>query len=121
MKNRQTIDGELQSTQTGNQDAPNSMEVNGINGVGSGIANLLTIAKLDKSKRSNYAKSKKSTLPKDFAKINPTRMDFLTFRAKQAFLQLRKTFTKGLILCHIDHEYYIYMSTNVLAYAIVKV
>lgn len=61
------------------------MKVAGIDDVGGisrKIENLSTITKLDKSKKLNLVKSKKSTLSKDFAKVNSTRTDFLTSKAE---------------------------------------
>lgn len=102
------------------------MEIAAVDGVGSGgigrkIENLSTIAKLDKSKKLNLAKSKKSTLPKDFAKVNFTKTDFLTSKAKQAFLQLRKVFTEASILRYFDLKHYIYIKTDFLGYVIGRI
>lgn len=56
--------------------------IDGISGssIGRRIQNQSTVAKLDKSKN--------SILRKKYAKVRPTKTDFLTFGAKQAFLQL---------------------------------
>lgn len=41
------------------------------------------------------------------------RVSFVTFKASLAFIQLKKTFTKTLILHHIDLDNYIQIETNV--------
>lgn len=56
-------------------------------GIGGNIKNLLIVAKSIKSKMSILAKSKKSTLIKDFVKANFT-IDFLTLKAKKTFIYL---------------------------------
>lgn len=88
-----STDGNSQGIQASNQDAPGSVEITGVDSVssdnvGGTIENLSTVTKLNKFKSINLAKCKKSTFPKDFAKINPIRTDFLTSGAKQVFLQL---------------------------------
>ena len=46
---------------------------------------------------------------------------FLISKARLAFTQLQKAFTKALILQHFDLEYHIWIETDVLCYAIGKV
>ena len=45
-------------------------------------------------------------------------MDYLTTDVRQAFTQLRQTFTEALILRHFDPKYYIRIETDALGYAI---
>lgn len=45
----------------------------------------------------------------------------LNFKASLAFTELRKTFTKALILYHFDLQYHIQIKTNVLGYTINEV
>ena len=44
--------------------------------------------------------------------------DFLTFKARLAFTKLRQAFVKALIFYYFDPEYYIWIKTNALNYAI---
>ena len=46
---------------------------------------------------------------------------YLTPKAKLAFTQLRKTFTKALILRHFDSECYIWIETDASSYAISRI
>ena len=46
---------------------------------------------------------------------------YTTPKARLAFSQLRKAFTKALILQHFDPEYHIRIETDALGYAIDKV
>ncbi len=73
-----------------------------------------------KSKKLKLTKLKKSDLVKaqNFAKANFSGTDFLTFKAKKAFLHLQKAFTKILILRHFDPKCYIQIETDVLGYII---
>ncbi len=71
-----------------------------------------------KSKRPKLAKSKKSDLPRaNFAKVN-SEINFLTLKAKKAFINLQKAFTKAPIFKRFDPEYHIRIETNALGYAI---
>ncbi len=45
-------------------------------------------------------------------------MNFLTLKAKKAFIYLRNAFTKALILRHFDLECHIRIETNTSKYAI---
>ena len=45
-------------------------------------------------------------------------IDYLTPKTRLALTKLRKAFTKALILWHLDSEYYIWIKTNMLGYAI---
>ena len=73
--------------------------------------------KLTKSKNLKLTKSKKS----DLAKANSPGTDFLTSRAKKAFIHLQKAFTETPILRHFDPGYHIYIKTDASEYAINKV
>ncbi len=89
-----------------NQDAPTSVNSGE---VGTKSAN---------SKKSKLTKSKNSDLLKaNFARVN-SEMDFLTPKTKKAFIHLRKTFTKALILRHFDSECHIRIETDGLGYTI---
>ncbi len=48
-------------------------------------------------------------------------MDYLTPKAKKAFIYLQKFFTKTPIFRYYDSEYYIRIETDVLGYAIGRV
>ena len=61
------------------QDIPRSDGSAG--GIGRSIQNLSTGAKLTKSKKPDLPKA-------NFAKDNSSKMDFLTFKAKKAFMHL---------------------------------
>ncbi len=123
----QTTDNEALSTQTTenkkNQDVSSGTAGANSSGVGESIENLSTAAKSTKSKKPKLTKPKKSNVVKvqNFAKANSFEIDFLTPGAKEAFIHLRKAFTKALILRHFDPEYYIRIETNVLGYAIGRV
>ncbi len=79
---------------------------------------MLTIANLAKSKKSKLTQSRKSDLSKaNFAKVN-SRIDFLTPKAKKAFIYLQKAFTKASILRYCNSEYHIQMNADALGYAI---
>ncbi len=76
---------------------------------------------MTKSKKPKLTKSKKSDLSKaNFVKIN-SRTDFLTCKAKKAFIHLQKAFTKAPILKYFDLECYICIETNALGYVIGEV
>ncbi len=107
-----SIGNEIQSTQTENQDVAGA--TSGGDGDRVSIKNLLTVAKLTKSKKLDLPKA-------NFAKVNCFGTDFLTFEAKKAFIYLQKTFVEALILRHFDPKYYIHIKTNVLRYAISEV
>ena len=49
---------------------------------------------------------------------NLNRASYLTLKARLAFIQLKKAFTKAPILRHFDLECYIWIKTNVSGYAI---
>ncbi len=109
---------ETQSTQAENQDSPIVAGGAGGGGVGGSFENLLTAAKSAKSKKSKLTKPKKLDLPKAiFARVN-SRTDFLTPKAKKAFIHLRKAFIKAPILRHFQPEHHIWIETNALGYAI---
>ncbi len=74
-------------------------------GGGKSIKNLSTAAKLAKSKKPNFAKSN-------------SRTDFLTLGAKEAFIHLRKAFTKALIFRHFDLNRHIWIETDASGYTI---
>ncbi len=108
-----------QSIQAENQDAPSAVGGAGGGRVGGSFENLSTAAKLAKFKKS--IKSKRLDLPKaNFARIN-SGIDFLTTKAKKAFIYLQKTFTEALILRHFDPECHIWIETDALGYAISRV
>lgn len=71
--------------------------------------NLSNIEKLAKSKKLDFAK------PKTF------KADFLTPGAKEAFIHLRKAFTKASIRHHFDTKCHIHIKTDSLGYAIGRV
>ncbi len=108
--NKSTGD-ETQSTQAieneRNQDVPASA---GSGGVGRSFENLSIAAKSTKSKKSDLSKA-------NFARVN-SGTDFLTLKAKQAFIYLRKAFTKALILRHFDPECHIRIETDALGFII---
>ncbi len=74
-------------------------------GVGGSIKNLSTAIKSAKSKKPNFAKTNSGT-------------DFLTPGAKEAFIHLRKAFTKAPILRHFDPDHHIRIETDASGYAI---
>ena len=78
------------------------------------IKNLSTAAKSAKFKKLKLTKIKKS----DFAKANFFKTDFFIFKAKKAFIHLKKIFTKVSILYYFDPKHYIRIETNALEYAI---
>ncbi len=89
--------------------------------VGRNFENLLTAAKLAKSKKSKSTKSKKLDLTKgNFAKIN-SGTDFLTPKAKKAFTHQWKAFTEAPILRHFNPEYHIRIETDALGYTIGRI
>ncbi len=93
---------EPQNTQAKNQAAPGVVGRAGSGGVGGSFENLSTAVKSAKSKKPKLTKSKNS----DLAKAN-SGTDFLTPGVKEAFIYLRKAFTKAPILRHFDLECYI--------------
>ncbi len=118
----QTNNDEAFSTQAienkKNQDIPASA---GGGRIGESFENLSTAAKLAKSKKSKSTKSKKSDLPKaNFAKIN-FGTDFLTPKAKKAFIHLQKAFIEALILRYFDTKCHLRIETDTLGYAISEV
>ena len=86
-------------------------------GIGSGvnksIENLLTVINL--TKKSKLTKLKKVRLSNIKANF---KTDFLTPKAKKAFIHLQKAFTKALILRHFDSERHIWIKIDALGYAI---
>ncbi len=108
----QTIDkstgNKPQSTQTENQNVPDAASGVGGGGVGRSFKNLSTAVKSIKSKKPKLAKANSGT-------------DFLTPKAKEAFIHLWKAFTEALILRHFNSECHIQIETNVLGYAIGEV
>ena len=102
---------ELQSPQAENQDAS---EGAGSGGAGGTFENLSTVTKSTKSQKPKLIKPKKS----DFEKTNSFGTDFLTLKAKKAFIHLRKVFTDALILRYFDPECHIRIETDVSGYAI---
>ncbi len=86
-----------------NLDIPNGISGGGIN---RDIKNLSSIVKSAKFKKSN------------FVKVNLSKIDFLTSKAREAFIYLQKAFTKVLILKYFNLEHYIWIDTDTLGYAI---
>ncbi len=88
--------------------------------VGRSIKNLLSAAKSAKSKKPKLTKPKKLDLVKaqNLAKTHSSGTDFLTLGAKEAFIHLRKAFTKAPILRHFDPECHIWIETDASGYAI---
>ena len=60
------------------------------------MKNLSFIIKSDKLKKLNL-----------LIKFNSSKIDFLTFEAKNTFIYQQKAFTKALILHHFDIKHYI--------------
>lgn len=54
----------------------------------------------------------------DFATVYSSKKDFLTPKAKKAFIQLEKTFIKRLILCYFNQVCHIYIQINTSKYSI---
>lgn len=54
----------------------------------------------------------------EVTKVNSSKTDFLIPKAQIGFIQLRKVFTKALILHHLDPERHIQNDTDVFGYAI---
>lgn len=73
-----------------------------------------------KSKSSNLAKFKKSTLLNGFIKAN-SGLDFLSLETKKAFIHLEKTFTDAPIPGHFDLKHHIWIKSNSLEYTIGEV
>ena len=82
---------------------------------GKSIKNLSTITNLAKSKESKLTRSKRLDLLNTNVNFGT---DFVTTKAKEAFIHLQKAFTKALILRHFDLRCHIWIETNVLRYAI---
>ncbi len=106
-----SIGNKPQSTQARYQDVPGA--ASGADG-GRSIENLSTVTKLTKSKKSDLPKA-------SYAKVNSSGTDFLTPKAKKAFIHLRNAFTKAPIFRHFDLEYHIRIKTDALGYAIGRV
>ena len=112
----QIINNNGLNTQVG-QNEKNQGVSNGASGDASGdeangsIEYLLTATKMAKPK---LTKPKES----DFTFFGA---DFLTSKAKRAFIHLQKAFTKALILRHFDPKCYIRIETDALRYAIDRV
>lgn len=88
------------------------------------IKNLSIVAILFKSKNFTLVKSKKPDLTRhknDFAKIDSARTNFLSLKAKKAFIYQENFFIKFPILKCFDLEHYIWIETNILKYTICKV
>ena len=67
----------------------------------------------------NYENKK---VKKSLGSKNPNETTcYLTPNARQAFTQLRQTFTKALIFWHFDLEYHIRIEINTFGYAISEV
>lgn len=99
-------DYKIQNIQNKNSNILSSTRANsGV--VGENNENLLTIAKLAKSKK--------------FAKINFFEIDLLTFRVKRLFIYPQKAFIKAPIFGYFDLKYYIYIKINAWQYAINRV
>ncbi len=83
-----------QSTHTENQDVPGAADETDGGKVGRSIKILSTAAKSAKSKKPKLTKPKKSDLVKtqNFAKANSSGTDFLTPKARKAFIHLWKAF-----------------------------
>lgn len=92
-----------QNIQVENQIAPGSTSSSS---GGGGIKNLSTVIKLAKFKKLDFT---------------PSKVDFLTFGAKAAFIYLWKAFIKALILRYFYLECHICIKINVLGYAISRV
>ncbi len=107
---------ETQSTQAENQDASGAAGGATGGGVGRSFENLSTVVKLAESKKPKLTKSKKS----DLAKAN-SGTDFLTPKAKKAFIHLQNALTEAPSLRHFDLEYHIRIETDAMGYAIGKV
>lgn len=102
----QTIDHKTQNTPVKNQKVARSASTDSNISGNKDIKNLLTIIKLAKLKKL------------DFAKAKPSRIDFITFGAQKAFIYLQKAFIKTLIFRHFNPECHIYIKTNTTRYAI---
>lgn len=70
------------------------------------------------TKKSNLTQSKTSNLLKDFAKVNSLGLDFLTPKAKEIFIHLRKAFIEALMLGYVDPERHIRFEIVVFEYLI---
>ncbi len=115
------IGNEIQSTSAKNQDAPSAAGRARSGGVDESFENLSTAAKSAKSKKSKSTKSKKSDLQKaNFARVD-SGTDFLTPKAKKAFIHLQKAFTEALIFRHFDPKHHIWIETDVSGHAIGEV
>ncbi len=95
----------MTNTSKKNQDVSSGCSSKGVDG---DIKNLSSIVKSAKSKKPNFTKANSGT-------------DFLTLRAKEAFIHLQKAITKALILKHFDPKRYIWIETNALGYAISEI
>ena len=80
--------------------------------VGGSFENLSTTAK--STKKLKVTKPKKS----DQEETNSSEIDFLIFKAKEAFIYLQKAFTKAPILMHFNPISHIWIETDILEYAI---
>lgn len=85
--------------------------MDGDSGVGArgGDRSIKTLSNMEKSTKSQKV---------DFAKAKLFGADFLTSRAKKAFIYLQNTFTKALILHYVDTERHICIETDISGYAI---
>ena len=99
---------------TGSSDS--ALSLGGNNDKVVGVGGKAGDRNLSKSKKSKNAKSGKQICIGAMGK--PI---FLTPGAREPFNQLRKAFTKALILQHFDPECYIRIETNTSGYAIKEV
>ena len=95
----------LAITSKKNQSVANKVDCSRI---GTSIKNLSIVVK---SKKSNLTKA-------EFAKVNSSKTDFLTFKAKKVFIYLQKAFTKALILRYLDPKCHFWIKINTIGYAI---
>ena len=112
----QTTNHEVLNTQAIEDKKNKAISANANNGivgggVGGSIENLSTIVNLAKSKST---KLKRAGLPNIKANSGT---DFLTPRAKKAFIHLQKAFTKALILRHFNPKRHIRIETDTSGYA----
>ena len=74
------------------------------------------------SKSKNLFKSKKFSKSKKLSKFKKIlRSEFLTPKAKLAFIKLRQVFVRAPILYHFDSKHHIWVETDVSGYAISEV
>ncbi len=100
-----TDNGDLGAQASGHEEDQDTIAGTAGAGGGGSIKILSTAAKSAKYKKPNFAKTNFGT-------------DFLSPRAKKAFIHLRKAFTKALIFRHFDPERHIWIETDASGYAI---